>query len=50
MTWWLFVDKTQFLLIPAIGFTTNGRVLCLTFAWMHYGFSLQLGRTGSGKD
>lgn len=49
MTWYLFVDRTQFLILPAIGFTIDRRILCLTVAWMYYGFSVQLARAGRRK-
>lgn len=37
----LFVDRTQFLLIPTIGFVRD-KHFCLTFAWMYYGISFPL--------
>lgn len=37
----LFVDRTQFLLIPTIGFVRDTH-LCLTIAFMYYGISFPL--------
>lgn len=49
MNWFLFVDWTQFIVLPAVGFTIDRKILCLTVAWLFFGFSVELGRAGRRK-
>ena len=41
----LFVDKTQFLLLPAVGFTRDRGQIMFTIAFMYYGISIRVCRT-----
>jgi len=37
-----FVDKTQFVIFPAIGFVNDAGELCFTIAFLWYGVSFRI--------
>ena len=41
----LFTDKTQFFLLPAVGFTRDAGQIMFTLAFMYYGISIRVCRT-----
>ena len=40
----VFIDRTQFFLIPALGFVRDAGNICLTIAFMWYGIAFKLFR------
>ena len=40
----VFVDRTQFLILPALGFVREAGFICFTIAFLWYGISFEIFR------